>query len=994
MGSPNSVDVSIGLARSKRNRTLTRQRQEYLTEAKDWLGRLELTIAADRALRHQDSHIELETFFRDLLNLVFDWNLENSNTRFGTNQNSFDLSDKAGSLAVQVTVTTNAEKIRNTLKGFIGTYDVIYKRLIFVYPKVTFPSSRADFSDDLKGFDFNAERDRLGFGSILKQSQDFTIDKLDRLIQLLRKELRPMGRPLGVETSAVPDELATSQQKLEQLLAESHGRRVARWQSAGVTRLVAIELSRDELVGKLPEQSLPNENSPLKLVVAPLGAGKSLAAERYFEACVRTNLRSAVAPIPVYVEALNVHDGLERAIHSACNGLGDPTAIGACFVVDGLDDLSTRSAQRLLSEARAIVNSWPSSRAILTSRSMRCWGGLEECVTIAPLDESSALRLVATSSSRSESEIQRIHWHWSSNLKEAIRTPLFAILFGKNLKDGRESSRISRAGLIAHLVESAIETRLLNSDGIKRACRKLATECLDRDGAIPASELEPRQIIEELLPTGLVAEVNGLLRFPLPVITQWFAAQAIVEGEVNAESFWRYPGRIDRWRSAIAIVAGTGSEKTVERVLTPIAKHDPGFLMTLIDEATSHWNLDIGAPPPNAMDAARRLRNAMIACKAGIGIVGEIITPINPQTGHLLTTAARTDGEWLIAGWSTNGGDAEVDSLPPQIRPPGPSKVGENVLPGHEEMLQFTYGFVRPYWFSVRGARPGRQSAWAWRWVVEHLQTMLKERLQPASIFDFCAAPLVTESAWHAANSLLSRSGDRAEPISLKTIECNLPLSIQKLKSLSQAFQPTIVKIGWKKVDLTMLGVECQRLDKLGATELLPPLPLPDQTQRVLPHTSFVWERFSTSRTFERISAVFQLSLRAYTEIVEEWFAPIAMRLDRFAILPARILVEIDMKAGPNPMLSDPKLRITWEPLPNGSLTEVVLQAGDFNFCAFDSDACTRLHERAIQMRPERAESIGVVICNSGSHDMFADFSIRKLVYSWLEDDLRKIHWI
>jgi sulfur relay (sulfurtransferase) DsrC/TusE family protein len=122
---------------------LTRQRQDYLTEAKDWFSRLELSIAGDIALRHQDSHIELEAFFRDLLNLVFDWNLSNANTLFGKNQDSFDLSDKAASLAVQVTVTTSAEKIRRTLRSFVGTHDAVYRRLIFVYPNIKLPASRA-----------------------------------------------------------------------------------------------------------------------------------------------------------------------------------------------------------------------------------------------------------------------------------------------------------------------------------------------------------------------------------------------------------------------------------------------------------------------------------------------------------------------------------------------------------------------------------------------------------------------------------------------------------------------------------------------------------------------------------------------------------------------------------------------------------------------------------------------------------------------------------
>ena len=182
---------------------MTRQRQEFLTEAKDWLNRLEVSIKSDIALRHQDSLIEQENFFRDLLNLVFDWNLQNANLLSEMNQDSFDLSDETASRAVQVTVTTTAAKIRKTLNSFIGTHDKIYKHLIFVYPEINFPSSRADFSAELNGFDFDASRDRLGFDTILKKAQNFEIDKLERFVQLLRKELRPIGIALPGASNTV-----------------------------------------------------------------------------------------------------------------------------------------------------------------------------------------------------------------------------------------------------------------------------------------------------------------------------------------------------------------------------------------------------------------------------------------------------------------------------------------------------------------------------------------------------------------------------------------------------------------------------------------------------------------------------------------------------------------------------------------------------------------------------------------------------------------------
>ena len=180
---------------------MTLQRQDFLTEAKEWLIRLEQSIEADKALRHQDSSIEIESFFRDLLNLGFDWNLGNANTMFGWNQDSFDLSDESAGIAVQVTITTDAAKIRKTIRGFVGRYDTRYDRLVFVYPYIKVSESKADFSKDLNGFDFNASRDRISFGSILQRVQDFDIDRMANFIHLLRKELRPLGiaMQLGVD---------------------------------------------------------------------------------------------------------------------------------------------------------------------------------------------------------------------------------------------------------------------------------------------------------------------------------------------------------------------------------------------------------------------------------------------------------------------------------------------------------------------------------------------------------------------------------------------------------------------------------------------------------------------------------------------------------------------------------------------------------------------------------------------------------------------------
>lgn|GEM_PF-5988542 len=177
------------------------QREAQLEEIKALLICLEKWIEADKHLQHQNTCIELEYFFRDLLNLTFGWNLANANALFGKNHNSFDLSDDANSIAVQVTVTSTAAKIRKTLRSFIGNHGDKYKRLVFVYPKIDLGRSAADFKGELKGYDFDVARDRLGLGDILRHAQDKSIDEQSSLLAFLQKEIGSLIPSLNKDLS-------------------------------------------------------------------------------------------------------------------------------------------------------------------------------------------------------------------------------------------------------------------------------------------------------------------------------------------------------------------------------------------------------------------------------------------------------------------------------------------------------------------------------------------------------------------------------------------------------------------------------------------------------------------------------------------------------------------------------------------------------------------------------------------------------------------------
>lgn len=164
---------------------------------------LQRKIAREGLLGHYDLNTEIEYVFRDLLNAAYGWDLENANAVFGKNQEAFDLSSKSGEICVQVTTTQTAAKIRKTLGKFIPNYRDRFKRLVFIYPVQAVGKCRADFDKELQGYDFQADRDRLCFGDLLRQAQQMTAAGQSEFLKLVLKEVGPLapGLRLGTEPS-------------------------------------------------------------------------------------------------------------------------------------------------------------------------------------------------------------------------------------------------------------------------------------------------------------------------------------------------------------------------------------------------------------------------------------------------------------------------------------------------------------------------------------------------------------------------------------------------------------------------------------------------------------------------------------------------------------------------------------------------------------------------------------------------------------------------
>jgi len=171
-------------------------RKTLSEEIKEWFIRIDRSIEGDKALKFQDSSIVIEDFFLRLLNLIYEWQLKNANTPKSSSQDSFDLYDDVNKIAVQVTRTIGAAKVKKTLRSFIGVHDKKYTQLFFVYPSMSRPAGRVKLEKLLNGYHFDYAKNRLSLSCLLGEIAKCDVPKMEVILELLRVELKPLGRTL------------------------------------------------------------------------------------------------------------------------------------------------------------------------------------------------------------------------------------------------------------------------------------------------------------------------------------------------------------------------------------------------------------------------------------------------------------------------------------------------------------------------------------------------------------------------------------------------------------------------------------------------------------------------------------------------------------------------------------------------------------------------------------------------------------------------------
>ncbi|MCM1981980.1 MULTISPECIES: SMEK domain-containing protein [Cyanophyceae] len=952
------------------------------------MSRFVTEIKGEASIGRTDLNKAAETILIPILNEIYGWNLENVNyVEDNNNHPGIDLVDKAARICIQVTATTSAEKVKHTLDQFIKHEQYLeYDRLIFFFlqeKKGSYPEKTIQKIVQEK-LTFDIQRDLWDYRNLLKEISNFQIERVNRVREILEANFSENKHLLS--TSGHEISFQDRITRFKKLQRKARASCIERFRIAVASRETAIALAEDQSLGNPPD-SLTLKSGSVHVLTGELGLGKTLIAQRLFQLTLAEAIDNPKAPIPIYIESgqLQKGDFLEEIVETEASGLGDFEVQGVSIFLDGLDEVDSRLASQLLSEAYVLADTLPKTSVLITSRPIPCVNELVKGanIPVPPLSERQAYELIERLSG--QKVIAMTVSGWTESVKDAIRRPLFTLILANYLQQNTAQALRSEGELLSWLVRDALRRAKVNFYDYMPLLQQLAVLATESsNGWVRAADLASiENVWEPLLKVGLVVtRSRDVISFPLPILTEWFAAQSLADDPSIIGDCVHSPERLEKWRYPLVIAVATLSHDLASQLLEPIAETYPTFAVEIVMASSSRWGTR-ETPLPSAQQCGRQLQQAMQAWVNGFGKLSKIISPARkdgslPCVGTRITTGTQN---YLQAAWYK-----------------GSENLGDTVdLPMHwdsshsQEWNNWTYGKM---------SRPSHESAWAWRWTLDSLSNHLGCKLEFPSL-EIDSEPFIREAAWRATLAIARRektlSHARQNWWGLEKVPLtNLDEALAYIEDQSTHHNCwiTLSDFGTRKRQQTLylkyLRQEINRLRRENQTYLFSPWIGPDLAQG-----KRLWELYSPQRLQERIQMGYQAALDIYQQIVETWFLELKPGFQIAATLPARLVGYLSPLPGDNGWDTEEPPQFHWflEALPKEKANTVEINAQEGPFRDVQRERIDRVQKRIGILRPESAVWIRYPPMGGGLSEeyFFGHSSATSLAYSWLRQDLKKV---
>ncbi|HGH7179255.1 TPA: ABC-three component system protein [Bacillus luti] len=180
-------------------------RQRYYDYIAEKLEVLSYRITSNGKLNLLHLNIHSETLYRDLLNILYEYNLEPSNIG-KANAEAIDLIDVAKKVVIQVSSTATKEKINSTLeKDKIKELSDEEYSIKFIFVATEAKKLRGVTYNNKYDITFDSNTDILDKVTVLEKISQLSIDKMTIIHDLIQKEFgeRPNTLKLSSNLAAI-----------------------------------------------------------------------------------------------------------------------------------------------------------------------------------------------------------------------------------------------------------------------------------------------------------------------------------------------------------------------------------------------------------------------------------------------------------------------------------------------------------------------------------------------------------------------------------------------------------------------------------------------------------------------------------------------------------------------------------------------------------------------------------------------------------------------
>ncbi|MFJ9075624.1 NACHT domain-containing protein [Streptomyces sp. NPDC102278] len=593
-------------------------------------------------------------------------------------------------------------------------------------------------------------------------------------------------------------------------------------------------------------------------LTAPMGTGKSEMANRWLSEQCQQFAEDESHPIPLWINARNVSSDLESWVAARVSPSTLPN-VGVCLVLDGVDEVS-KSAQ-LIEESEILATRWPKSRILITGRPGSFPEHLE-CITLSPWSEESAFEMIR--------EVTGSKHLYRSTLPpqvaDAITRPLFALLVASAY--GNDTTIPAKPiALIEQCARRSLERGTTTARQSFPILRRIAVASVNNDGSAPLAAVGGEAIRHHLRDSRLVTIAGLNVSFTLSLFEQWFAADALLQGEIEISEVLCNIGSFGRWRYALALAIQTGSRAQVDEMMCRMVEWNPGAASWVIKEAIRQpFHGGTSEELPGWKEIANRLHRAMTSWRAGLGELASAATPGSfgqPANQLQLNLAVEENGKRFIYTWKSRGNGPAVTYLsdPKSLVEAGigvgssPAAIGEN---------------------------------WVWPWLLDGMQDRLKYWLPKLLPMKAPSGGVVeNEYMWAVIYALSQRrSWLRSDPVNITDLRNTIKEMRAQASQHGKVEDYSFQRGGSRVISRLDLVLVSEWLDRQDGSTLTPPWPSKDIEN---PASGWVWGFYTPERLLELTEFTFERALKAYTEIAETFFGSFGYTLNHASLLPGTL---------------------------------------------------------------------------------------------------------